>query len=439
MEVDLKNQKRIPVAPTIILSQILTDYYRTIRRAKKSTLCIAWSAVGFPKNLLLAMDIFPVYPQFHAAFQSRRGKSDHILREMEGRFEIPHDICGEVKSMIGTLLSGERSSVSLPPPDMIVSSNCVCSAAAKGMDFLQRHLDVPLFFIDTPFVSMDQTGAHAMEYMAAQQDEIIRAIEEKFEMRFDRERYNRLQFLDYTAVVVWREILKLCRWQPSPVDAMDLYFFYLPLFILNPEDGVLLDLLIKLYNDIYTLCRRNESRPGGAEHKDEIRLLWDILPVYNKTDFFKKKFSEYNASVVMSTYLMGSLLYPETMRLKFQFPINREKLVRISRENYVADAKGFEIYTLEQAGNRPLKHRKESMRRLIQDFSIEGVVMHMDRSCRPISLPQYELMKYVQEDLHVPALLFDADSMDGRYFSESQVSTRIDAFMERLESERNCA
>jgi hypothetical protein len=218
---------------------------------------------------------------------------------------------------------------------------------------------------------------------------------------------------------------------------MDLYFFYLPLFILNPEDGAFLNLLVRLYNEIFTLCETDRPPAEDAERRDEIRLLWDTLPIYNRTGFFKKKFSEYNASVVMSTYLMGTLFYPDSMGLKFRFPVNKEQAVRVSREHYAADVKPFALYLLEQAGNRPLNHRKETMRRLIRDFGIDGVVMHMDRSCRPISLPQFEIMKYVQEELHVPTLLFDADSMDERYFSESQISTRLDAFMEKLTAERD--
>ena len=56
--------------------------------------------------------------------------------------------------------------------------------------------------------------------------------------------------------------------------------------------------------------------------------------------------------------------------------------------------------------------------------------MHLDRSCRVVCLPQYELTRYIHEELKVPVLVFDSNSMDERYFSESQVLTRIEAFME---------
>ena len=94
----------------------------------------------------------------------------------------------------------------------------------------------------------------------------------------------------------------------------------------------------------------------------------------------------------------------------------------------------YQNISLEQDANRPIEQRKKLIKNIIRDFNIQGVIMHMDRTCRPMSLPQYDLMKYIQESLNIPAMLFNADSMDERYFSESQISTRLEAFLEGLKS-----
>ncbi len=433
---NMPDNKKVPPAPLFILNDLFTQYYRKIRYAKREKRLIAWTTIGIPKNIFFAMNIIPVYPQFHAAFQSSRGKAKHIFRKIEGKYEIPHDICGEVKSMMGTILSGERLSFGLPEPNLVISGNGACGAAAKGLEFLSRYLNVPLFFCDFPFVSTDRAEEHALEYVNRQLEEIIKSIEVAYDTEFDKEEYHRLMENEYKALIVWGEILKLCAHDPAPVNAMDLYLFFMPFIILEPDDDAFLELLIKLYNDLFNSCKKNDSCLERSNNNTEIRLLWDILPVYHKMNFFKKIFQDYNANVVMSTYLVGNSFYPESMNLKFNYPLDKRQVINALKNTSMNKIEKYQNIFLEQDANRPIEQRKKLIKNIIRDFNIQGVIMHMDRTCRPMSLPQYDLMKYIQESLNVPAMLFNADSMDERYFSESQISTRLEAFLEGLKSNR---
>jgi benzoyl-CoA reductase/2-hydroxyglutaryl-CoA dehydratase subunit BcrC/BadD/HgdB len=65
---------------------------------------------------------------------------------------------------------------------------------------------------------------------------------------------------------------------------------------------------------------------------------------------------------------------------------------------------------------------------------VDGLVMHSNRSCKPYSLGQYDLQKLVMKELNLPTLIIEADMVDARSFSESQIETRIDAFMETLKA-----
>jgi benzoyl-CoA reductase/2-hydroxyglutaryl-CoA dehydratase subunit BcrC/BadD/HgdB len=58
--------------------------------------------------------------------------------------------------------------------------------------------------------------------------------------------------------------------------------------------------------------------------------------------------------------------------------------------------------------------------------------MHSNRSCKPYSLGQYDIQRIVQAKRGIPSLVIEADMTDARNFSESQIDTRIDAFMEIL-------
>jgi benzoyl-CoA reductase/2-hydroxyglutaryl-CoA dehydratase subunit BcrC/BadD/HgdB len=67
---------------------------------------------------------------------------------------------------------------------------------------------------------------------------------------------------------------------------------------------------------------------------------------------------------------------------------------------------------------------------------VDGIVMHSNRSCKPYSFGQYDIQRIVREKLEIPTLMIEADMVDERNFSESQVETRIEAFIEVLKQKR---
>ena len=68
--------------------------------------------------------------------------------------------------------------------------------------------------------------------------------------------------------------------------------------------------------------------------------------------------------------------------------------------------------------------------KMIRLYDVDGFVMHSNRSCKPYSFGQMDIMKIVREKTGIPVLMLEADMVDPRNFSLSQADTRIDAFME---------
>jgi benzoyl-CoA reductase/2-hydroxyglutaryl-CoA dehydratase subunit BcrC/BadD/HgdB len=73
---------------------------------------------------------------------------------------------------------------------------------------------------------------------------------------------------------------------------------------------------------------------------------------------------------------------------------------------------------------------------LISRYNADGFVLHSNRSCKPYSLGQYDIARMIQEDTGIPTLIIEADMTDDRVYSEAQAKTRIEAFIETLESNR---
>ena len=83
--------------------------------------------------------------------------------------------------------------------------------------------------------------------------------------------------------------------------------------------------------------------------------------------------------------------------------------------------------------NRGTGDKLATMKRMIADYSLDGAILHSDRSCKPYSIGQMDQRDRLIQESGVPALLLEADHNDPRSFSQEQVANRLAAFMEMLE------
>ena len=74
------------------------------------------------------------------------------------------------------------------------------------------------------------------------------------------------------------------------------------------------------------------------------------------------------------------------------------------------------------------------MKRLIQNFNVDGLVIHSAKSCKPYSIGQYDIKRKLLKEVDIPSVVIEADIADARAFSEEQALTRIEAFFETLEA-----
>jgi benzoyl-CoA reductase/2-hydroxyglutaryl-CoA dehydratase subunit BcrC/BadD/HgdB len=84
--------------------------------------------------------------------------------------------------------------------------------------------------------------------------------------------------------------------------------------------------------------------------------------------------------------------------------------------------------------NRGAGDKLATMRRMVADYELDGVILHSDRSCKPYSVGQIDQRDRLINQYDIPALLLEADHGDPRAFSEQQVANRLSAFVEILEA-----
>jgi benzoyl-CoA reductase/2-hydroxyglutaryl-CoA dehydratase subunit BcrC/BadD/HgdB len=317
------------------------------------------------------------------------------------------DLCSYARSDIACSVTNGGPIGGLPAPDFLVCCNNICGTVLKWYEVAARFYNVPLFILDTPFIHTAFSDA-AKRYVVRQTYDYIAFLERQCGKKMDFDRMNDVARLAVEGLRLWQAVLDTSAHKPAPMTAFDA-FFHLALIVTLRGTQIAVDYYRGLLDEM-----NQRIKDGIAMIPNEkYRLLWDNLPVWYRTKWLSEKFASHNACLVGDTYTSA---WSGVMDL-------------IDENNFIET--GAVAYSSVYI-NVSLDKMLDTLKKLIQKYDVDGLVMHSNRSCKPYSLGQYDLQKLVMKELGLPTLIIEADMVDERSFSESQIETRIDAFMETL-------
>ena len=83
-----------------------------------------------------------------------------------------------------------------------------------------------------------------------------------------------------------------------------------------------------------------------------------------------------------------------------------------------------------------LETRIKKFAETVDEWKVDGIIMHENLSCRPNSCGLYDLKRHLLDDFDIPSLIITADQNDPRKFNEVQISNQIESFIEILEQRK---
>jgi bcr-type benzoyl-CoA reductase subunit B len=390
------------------MKEMMSTYYLEAKNAADNNRKVAWITSGGPVELLITMDVIPVYPENHGAMcgVTRMGVD---LCEVSEQMGYSRDLCSYARTDIGSAVTGKSPIMGLPRPDFLLCCNNICGTVTKWYEVLARLFDVPLVYIDAPFIHESMTE-NSVEYVKRQILRGIKQMESILGKKFDMDRFGEVALLSGKASTLWGETLAMCKTVPSPMSAFDGFILMGPIVTLRGTQEV-----IEFYEALKKELEERVVSGVAATPGEKYRLLWDNLPIWYKMRDLSEKFLDLNACIVASTYLNAWARYD----LDDKDPV--DAIARAYASAFV---------------NESLQHRAQLMRDIIEQYSVDGVVFHSNRSCRPYSLGQYDIKEMLAEWTGVPGILIEADMNDERLYSEGPIFTRLEAFIETLKPRR---
>ncbi len=369
---------------------------------------------GMPAEFLLAFDIFPVFPEAYACMCGQAGVTQHLIEHAEG-MGYSRDLCSYMKVNVGGMDKKYPCNFGgCPVADCYIASNGVCDTQAKWFENTARKYGRPYFAMDipSPVAGSDDAKRHIdFDYEVDQMHDLITFLEKVTGTAFNEEKFMSIIAKSQEVCGLYLEIYEFRKRFPSP------HYFEIQRALMFPQFGMWdLDGAATYYRKILKAIKKryNEAPSGKIGKPEKYRLMWEGITLWYNIDFYKY-LAKKGAHVVYEPYThAGAMRREKTSTF--------DETLRVMAKENISN-----FYTLD------LEQRINYFEQKIDEYSIDGLILHANLSCRPSSTGLQDLKRAIEKSAKIPVLILNCDMDDPRAYAEGQIRTRVDAFVEMME------
>jgi len=403
------SRKRLKAAK--LLNRVVGEYYMECVQAKAQGKPVGWMP---PMNgaieLFYAMDLQPVFPENWSPICAAFGLADKNFQVSEG-MGYSRDLCGYLRNIIGYVhgMAKEKDNPmgGLPEPDILLSPGGGCVPVMKIFQELRRRYPAArVFDADLPQVAVEDIKQYHVDYAISEMHRLIDFLTATTGRKMNYDRLREVVSLSDRACDLWDEIMSYRRCIPTPFSAAEIGIMFVMVTRQGTQAAV--DFLTNVRDEV----RERAEAGAGVIEQEKLRLFWDNIPLWYNMGLFNY-FEKMGGVVVAETYSAAW-----SLRLDPGHPLDA-----LARKSLMS-------YPLVSCVS--VKKRIEMVLKACREYSIDGAILHRNKSCVPITLGQMDIKRALETELGIPSVIIDADHMDQQNFSIGPFQTRVDAFMEML-------
>jgi len=402
------------------LKNIMGRHFLAIEQAYRDGKPTAWATSGSPIEMLYAMDVQPMLPENSATVSAAQKFSQKFIEIAEAQ-GYSYDLCSYFKTNVGAVSSNASMlEGGTRKPAFMLSTDVICDTHVNWFQVQAERMKVPHFSIDVPHVVSNTTNRqlhYFKKYISEQLYEFIDFMQEVTGHEYNEEKAREVSENSWNLSMVWQDIYNLRKEVPCPISTRDTFGGLFPLFTMPG-----LKEPIKLYKRMYREAKQRVDNGVGALQNEEFRLMFEGIPFWHSLRFFST-LEKYGAIIVYEpyTYAFSKYMNPNiTKEMVLDKPIEAMSELMMSF---------WYVYDLET--------RIKKFAETVEEWKIDGVLLHENLSCRPNSCGLYDLKKHLMDDYDIPCLVITADMNDPRKFNAEQLSNQIESFIEILSKRRN--
>jgi benzoyl-CoA reductase subunit B len=410
----------------IIQKEMLGNLFTELSTAKEKGKKVVYTFVpGNLTELILAMDMLPVYPEINALQSGMRKKSGSYIKDAE-KIGFSEDVCTYVKCDVGMMLNGNigPTGEKLPDPDLLLLSYTGCFTFMKWFENLERlYPGVEIAMLHTPYQEDGRITDDQVSYMVKQlKEEVIPKMEKIAGKKLDYERLSKMLDNSSKSEDLWVKVLESAKNKPSPIDSYFAGVYYMgPLNTAFRGTEIAVDYYTELHNEIEERLKLGllPVNPEGEMKEERFRLVIEGPPNWTNFREFWKIFYDMGAVIVASTYTKVGGLYDRGFRHESGKPLE-------SLANYCMGC-----YT-----NLNLPQRVDLIEHYIKEYKADGFLINSIKSCNSFSAGQLLIMREIEQRCSVPVGFIESDLVDPRYFSYANIKNRLESYFQMLEQRK---
>lgn len=393
----------------------------------------AWSFDAIPAGL--GDDVYPLTGEPYAAavaFNKDFALKCHEAVEKAG---YARDLCSYMRNYWGSILLNKYVfGGEFPKPDFIWQDHICCSHAKWYQ--VARDLegkDIPMYCIDVSVGPYEELTDNKLDYVVGQMHDGIEWLEAVTGRKYDDEKLIRAVYDHCRSESVWAEVCALNKAVPAPLDEKTMYSLYVH-GTLNKSSQIVAD----FYEELLDEVRDRVKRGIAAVANERCRVMSDTQPPWAFLNVFRY-LEKYGCVSVGSLYTFGLIGMWDIKEDGSWGPRKtpQEEGIEIKdRDKALRVLASWELKKPEWQHFYSPQLKSEMMIRIAKEWKLDGVLLHYNRGCEGLSLGIAE-NRLALKEAGFPVMSFEGNMGDEREFDEAQTMTRIDAFMESLDFEKD--
>lgn len=365
------------------------------RYAYTETRPCVYTTAFVPTELVYGIGAVPFLPEAAAGYAAAFGFARDVLSASESMW-YSADLCSFHRAGVG----GWKLGI-MPRPSAVIATSHLCDGGKKSLYQMSQDAGCPFYLLDVPY---DRSGA-GEKRLRDQVEHVVSDLRSKVPGISPGGMGEAIRASN-EALVNYLEVCRLRRHSPSPWGGGEA-LNYVVMFLWAWGSPW----LARFYWDLADHLRNAIACGTYPSCAQRHRLLWLNLRPYYKTGLLDYLETELEASVAFEEYS-----WPYWNRLDPDDPF-----ASIARK------------MLEHYGWGPIERRLAAVDRMVEDYSIDGVIQFAQWGCRQ-SIGSVSILASHLKKRGIPFLNLGGDGVDVRNGSEAQAMTRLGAFVELLDA-----
>jgi benzoyl-CoA reductase/2-hydroxyglutaryl-CoA dehydratase subunit BcrC/BadD/HgdB len=359
---------------------------------------VAWCGITAPFDLLNALGVTSCFVEFIGAMLAATGVSGDFIEETD-HIGYSMDSCSYHRAVMGATLKGL-----MPEPEFLIATTNPCSGGLAVLENLAAHFRKKLFVLHIP---QDESGGN-VRYLADQFRDMMGFVKGITGASLAPEKLASTVLNTNRVRDIMIDVFKLATHVPSPVTNRELGNFGIVMALfLGTEAAVE---IAEAFRDDFAGRIEGMAQTGS---KEKFRLLWIQNRIQFKNPIENLLEKEYGAIIVADELndITWDAIDPD-------HPF--ESIARRS---------------ISIPFNGAIQNRIRHLQKLAQDYQVDGAINPCNWGCRQGTGGRGMIEEGLKE-IGVPVLNLEVDCVDARKFTEGQFQTRIEAFIEMMDSHR---